>query len=129
MIRAALGVLAATAAMGIVIFIAVELPYMRWLPPLALVFSCFAGGCAGTFVGRTRWSGWIPVGAFFAIVIFLMFYFLYLRPGALHTVIWWRLIAIPIGMLVVGWCGTVLASRYIPVIEKVDLEDLQRAFE
>ncbi len=63
MIRAALGVVAAIAAMAAVIFIAVKLPDRIWAPPIGLVLSCFAAGAAGTFVGRTRWSGWIAVGA------------------------------------------------------------------
>ena len=129
MIRAALGVVAAIVAMAVVIFVAVKLHDIRWAPPVALVLSCFAGGCAGTFVGRTRWSGWIPVVALFAFVIFTMFYFFYLRPAPFQYSNWWRLIAVPTGMLVACWCGTLLASRYMPVVERVDLEDLQRAFE
>ena len=129
MIRAVLGIAAAVAAMAAVIAIAVNLPNINLLPQMGIVVSGFVAGCVGTFVGRTRWSGWIPVGIFAAVVVLAAVYFIYLGSDRSPNMIWWRPLGIPVGMLVACWCGTVLASRYIPVVEKVGLEDLHRAFE
>ena len=81
MIRATLGVIAAIVAMVVVVFLATKLPDKTQAGPVGAALGCLAGGCVGTFVGRTRWSGWIAGG------------------------------------------------RFIPVPDKVDLDDLQRAFE
>ncbi|GAA0295698.1 hypothetical protein GCM10009087_01810 [Sphingomonas oligophenolica] len=129
MIRAALGVVAAIVAMAVVIFIAVKIPERTWAPAIGMVLACFAGGYAGTFVGRTQWSGWIAVGLLVALLAFGVFYFVYLRQGSLRGVVLWRVVGVPTAMLVACWCGTLLASKAIPVIEEVDLEDLHRAFE
>ena len=129
MIRAVLGIAAAVAAMAAVIAIAVNLPNINLLPQMGFVVSGFAAGCVGTFVGRTRWSGLIPVAIFAAIVVLVVVYFIDFGSDRFPNMLWWRPLGIPICMLVACWCGTLLAGRYIPVVDKIDLEDLQRAFD
>lgn len=127
MIRAVLGVIAAIVAMAIVVSIDNNLPLNGWTRPIFGALTCLAGGYVGTFVGRTRWSGWIAISLFLAIVIFIL-----VDPTEgdfFRRQAWWRLFGIPASMLVGGWCGTLLAGRYLPLAEKVDLDDLQRAFE
>ena len=98
-------------------------------PPMALVgvpLSIFVGCLAGSYVGKTGWSG--VIAGVLCELMQLGFIYDVTRKTHFHDLIWWRIVIALLFNIAACWAGIWVARRLrLPTDD--GLEELQSAFE